>query len=217
MPYPHPFLRLVVGGDLYSDQEQWTWSLSLIPDNGEQGPSLGPEVPEAVIAACESFHSTPGLISQNARLRWIKLNEIGEDGRYTSADTRRWDDTEGGTPGANGGNIAPQIALAVTLRTAVNRGLASRGRFYVPVPGWGPTTDGRLSAETANFYTVAATELLNDLNAALPLYRVGVVSDRGAGASRPVTYVEVGRVLDTIRSRRTSMPEDHVAGVPLLD
>jgi hypothetical protein len=39
--------------------------------------------------------------------------------------------------------------------------------------------------------------------------RVSVISGTRAGAYHHVTRVEVGRVVDTMRSRRSSLPEDY--------
>lgn len=211
MPYPAPFLRLVVGGDLYPPVEQFTFSMSLF--NDAPGPPGPPdEVPVGVRNAIQSFWTTSNITTQSAVLRWVKLNEIGIDGRYTQDTTVRFDWAEPFPVGSSTALIAPQLSLAVTLRTDVERGPASRGRFYIPLPARNLTSGGVLGETDANAYALAASTLIEDINEAMDPYRVVVMSDSGSGQRRIVRRVEVGRVLDTIRSRRRSFPERYVPG-----
>lgn len=212
MAYPNQFLRLQVSGSLYTS-EMWSWTLSLMPDF--PGDNDGPEtVPAGVISAVQTFHQATS--SANAKLETIKLNEIGTDGRYTKQVTVFHDFA---TPVAGGQssapNFPPQVALAVTLRTAVRRGLASRGRFYIPAPGRLVQSDGRISAADATSTASAATALLNGLNTALPGWDPCVASRTREGDLRPVTHVSVGRVYDTIRTRRNGLLEEYVDGAAL--
>lgn len=215
MTYAGPLLRLVLGGDLYAPTEQWTFSLHLSHTVTNAAP---PEtVPAAVIAACSTYFSTAGMISSRATLRWIKLNQIGIDGRYTEPETVRHDYASAVAGTASAANYAPQTALAITLRTGVDRGRAARGRYFLPIPGYQLGANGLLAVNDRTFYATAATTFLNALNASMPSQqaRVVVASDVGQGLTRLVTHVSVGGALDTIRSRRNAMPEAWVDGADL--
>lgn len=216
MTYPEPLLRLVLGGDLYNGMEQWTLSLHLAYADPQSGP---PEsVPPAVIAACSTYFATSQMVSQRARLQWLKLNEIGPDGRYTQLETVRHDYATPVAGTMTTANIAPQTALAISLRTEAQRGRAARGRYYLPMPGYQlAASNGLLSPTDAAFYATAATTFLDALNAAFPTTgaRVVVASDIGPGTVRLVTNVAVGRAFDTIRSRRAQMVEGWVEGADL--
>lgn len=204
---------MVVGGTLYAPTEQFTWSLSLYrPSTSGPPPAT---VPTAVINATSAFFTASALISNGAQLRWIKLNQIGADGRYTEPSTVQYDYPTPYPTGASTTIVAPQISLAITLRTAVERGAASKGRFYMPLPARALTSAGVMGSSDQTSIATFATTYLNALNAALDPWRVSVLSDTGAGAARPVTHVDVGRVLDTIRSRRRSFTEVYVSGAPL--
>lgn len=213
MAYQTNFLRLAVIGTLYG-VESFTWTLSLRPVNfGNAAPDV---VPQGVIDAVTTFHTAPEVAAgAGARLTTIKLNEIGTDGRYVSDGDTVQHDFETSIPGVGTSNLPAQIANVVTLRTAAQRGRASSGRFYYPATGRVVSSDGRLSAATAAAVAVDATTLLNSLNAALPDWQVAVMSSIGTGTTRPVTHVEVGRVLDTMRSRRRSLEEERAVGLPL--
>lgn len=217
MAYPSNLLRLVLGGGLYANTEQWTFSLHLaygVPD--AQPPVV---VPTAIVDAATAYIQTNDMLSNAVSLQWIKLNEIGPDGRYTQDDTvmHEFDPPIAGDLAL--ANIAPQTALAITLRTSAARGRAARGRYYLPMPGYQLGALGLLAPGDQAFYANAATAFLNALNASMPSLgaRVVVASDVGGGAVRVVERVAVGAAFDTIRSRRRSMTERYVEGAALAD
>jgi hypothetical protein len=220
MAYPAPFIRLVLGGNLYGSKEQWTCSLSIA--NGSLTLTAPTEVPLWLRDVCATWMSYPSNQSVGADLRWLKFNRIGYDGRYTEDTTVRYDYPTPYPAGTNPTVVPPQVALAITLRTEVERGRAARGRFFSPLPARTLASDGVLGVSDQDQYVSAATDFLTDLNEGLEDYdtpgerpRVVVMSDAGEGMIRPVRCVSVGRVLDTMRSRRASIPEIYRDGPDL--
>jgi hypothetical protein len=213
MSYLRPFLRLVVIGTVWQ-ADDFTFSLSYI--GAVPGfPGAPPtEVPQAVIAAVETYWAQAPIGSQ-ARLYSLKLNQIGVDGRYTEDETVRHDYVASGIPGTGPNSPAPQIAYAVTLQTGRPLGRAARGRFYVPLPSSSLTVGGYLASGTVEQWRDHTDTFLESLNAAIPGWQLGVVSDIGAGYENRVEYGRYGRVLDTIRSRRNNIEEMHIQGAPL--
>lgn len=213
MTYAVPHLRLVVSGGLYG-VDRFSWGLNFIRDFDPD--AVAPEtVPQGVIDAVVALHTaSPVAISAAATLDTIKLNEIGTDGRYLNQGDTVMHEFETPVPGSSSSRPAPQVALAVTLRTAKRRGRAHAGRFYLPVPSFN-LANGYLAGSQQTSIAAAATTMLNALTAALPGWVPAVMSDVGVGTQEPVTHVAVGRVLDTIRSRRNAFTEDYVDGVPL--
>lgn len=209
MAYPANFLRLVVIGSLPGG-EQWTWSLSFIQDFSTLEPPT--TVPQGVIDTLETFHeSFDAALGTGVLLNAVKVNEIGTDGRYASpSETVEyvWD------PPVNAPNtiqLPPQSAVAISLLTAKKRGLAHRGRFFLPVLGQPTGTDGRMTTSRQATLGAAVVTMLQGLNTALgPNQVLGVVSDRRTGAQTPVTDIAVGRVYDTIRSRRKKLAEEYI-------
>lgn len=214
MAYPVPFLRLVVAGTLFST-EQFAFSLSLMRNfSNAPAPST---VPQGVIDAVATYFQDPATqTGANAVLTSIKLNEIGPNGRYLDPSATVLHEFDPGLPGVGTANLPPQCAVAVTLRTAARRGLANTGRFYLPHVTNGPSNDGRLLAGAAQGIATSTTTFLNSLRTALgDDFIPAVASDTREGQVRAVTHVEVGRVVDTIRSRRSSLDEDRQVGEPL--
>lgn len=202
MTYSAPHLRLVAIGKIYND-EAFSFGVSMI---GPEATVAPPTVPAAVYGALATFFASGSMISQYAKLTSVKLNLIGENGRYVNQDTVEY---EYPTPIAGTGSSAvpAQIALAVSLVTPLKRGRASRGRFYLPMPAGPMQTSGQYGASWVADVVLAAHTFLQALNNALPGWQVGVVSDIGVGTEQPVINVRVGHVADTIRSRRTNIPE----------
>lgn len=213
MAYPTPFYRLQVSGTGYQG-EIWSWSLALQRnfEHPDEPPILD-EVPAAVVTAVETFHKSTGAkIASLARLTTIKLNLVGEDGRYVSESTTFHDFPPPGVAGSAAATPPAQLSLAVSLTTNASRGLASSGRFYIPYAAHtvaSPTT-GLLHADDVMATANAAVTLLNALNSGFPYGDVVVASKVGAGKFRPVTGVRVGRVMDTQRRRRNALREEHV-------
>jgi hypothetical protein len=204
MSYLEPFLRLVVIGRLY-DAEDFSFSFNFGDVENGTPPT---EVPDGVMAAIEAFWGVSGMVSQHAEITNVKLNEIGVDGRYRSQTTVE----RAPLNPVIGGSVStppPQVALAFSLLTAQRRGRAHAGRFYLPTPGWSIDNDGRLATFHALEAANQAAIMLNACTAALPGYQPAIVSNVGTGLFHWVTGVRVGRVYDTIRSRRTSLDEDY--------
>ena len=212
MAYSEKFLRLVLGGNLYA-VDQWTLSMSLRAQFGST-PTAPESVPQGVIDAAANWFASPTMISHQARLNFLKLNEIGTDGKYTHSDTVVYD-FEGEIPGASSNNFPPQIAYCVSLRTDFARGRAHAGRFYIPMPSTNPDATGKLSDFEVGKFANPTETFLRAIQTSLPGYELAIMSNIGAGTAHTVTHAAYGRVLDTIRSRRNKFTENYVEGQPL--
>jgi hypothetical protein len=206
MVYPTRLLRLVLSGPLYTS-ERWSTSLSL-SDFGAS--TAAPETVSAgVMAACQALIATAAF-STSQKLDTIKLNEIGVDGLYTGTETVEHIYTSPIT-GTSGTQPPPQLSLVASLLTGAARGYACRGRMFLPAPVYAVTLaqDGRMAVNDVLGVTGYVESFLNALNTELDPFRVVVASKIGTGFIREVKAVRVGRVVDTVRSRRTSLDEDY--------
>jgi hypothetical protein len=155
------------------------------------------------------FKQATTHVSGRAVLREAKLAFIGADGRYTR-DPYLVPIADGAGAGSDQGQTLPQAALAVSLVTE-RRGPSGKGRFYLPMPvlpiGFSLLADQAQCQEVA----VNAAQLIANLGNA-PGWDVdsgGVVVASTKGFNTPVTGVRVGRVVDTIRTRRRSLSESY--------
>lgn len=224
MVYAAPFYRLVIMGDLYADKFNTT--LTFMPAGGGTLPPVTQALSDAAGAAVRAWWTlppsqTPGggveLISA-ARITGVKLNRIGADGRYLDDPIETVLTPLGGGGGAT--QVPPQLSVVATLRGPNERQRAGKGRMYVP-----PTvsctvalgTDGRMVATSATNVAAGIVTLIQNLNDVMFAASVGAVagiaSKAGAGAFQPVERVTVGRVVDTVRSRRNKLSEEFVTVV----
>lgn len=214
MPYtPGPFsavhLYLQWGGKLPGG-ESWSNGMRFINKGG------GAAGDEAAMlagagAAVAAFHARSATgISPLAKLSFVKLNAIGTDGLYIADSTTEatYADVAGGN--SFGTNPPNQICIAASLTTGFSRGVAHRGRFYIPLPVYTPDATGLIGSTEATQTHGSVTTLLANLNAVSTHWEIGVMSRKlGSPGARRVTGVEVGRVLDTQRRRRRSLPETY--------
>jgi len=220
MPYPGSFHRLVLIGTQY-DNETWNTSLSIVPTAlGELGMAAVSAQTLADVAAIVGtwfplLNAGPGpTFVATTKLTHVKLNRINSAGHYQDEPSRTH---AYATPIAGGGQTSiprpPQLTIVHTLATALRSGKASKGRMYFPLQGHldGMETDAQLTVAGADSTAKGLVDLIQKLNAYYTLIgRVGVASPGGTGRFEHVTRVRVGRVVDTMRSRRTSIPEQPV-------
>jgi len=167
-----------------------------------------------------AFHASAGArISARAVLDTVKIARIGPDpanpnrGIYL-ANPKVFAVNQAGAFAATGEGLVPQSALAVSLNTA-RRGPTGKGRFYLPMPVVvSQHTDSfRIAVTDAEAVRGAAVSFINALNnhpgVDMGDLDVCVISTKGY-ASR-VTSVRVGRIVDTISTRRRALGESYTA------
>lgn len=216
MVYAASFHRLVLTGTLYGDT--WSTSLSIVPNFLTTWVGMVP-VSQASCDTVAGIVGTwfgantptgPGFIS-SCKLVSVKLNRIDVNGHYEDQAAREYVFPTP-VPGQNSGLVAPQLTTVVTLATAVERGAGSKGRMYLPpnVSQQSVQSDGRITPAVAQAQAQSAKNLFTSLNDHYTAVgSVGVASDVGSGAFNHVTTVRVGRVIDTMRSRRSTLIEDY--------
>lgn len=141
----------------------------------------------------------------------VKVSRVGDDGHVEKRPDGSYLQGEwvGSSVGAAGTITMPlSTALVVSLTTA-RSGPTGKGRIFLPFPGMVlQVADKRLSAADATTMAGAAKQFINNL-ATVMTFPAQVVSSKGYMSA--VTGVRVGRVPDTLRSRRRSSPEAYVS------
>lgn len=213
MVYPIQHDLMVFGGSLYQT-EQWSMSLRMEPSSDGVVPYQ--ESLDNAAAIVSTWWTSGAYSTSKATLEFLKLNRIGTDGKYMNPSMTYLHEYP--TPLAGpvaGAGFPAQVSLVATLTTGAVRGLAAKGRIFLPAVAAPVGADGRIQATEATSYAQSVANLLTNLNGAPGLGRVMVISNVREGAARPVTGVQVGRVYDTMRSRRTSLVEEPPAAVPV--
>lgn len=222
MPYPSSFHRIVAIGSLYGD-EQFNFSLSVVPQGSPLDAvteTFANSVGAVIASWFDNAQGATGVgITSAARLTSVKVNRINAAGLYQDPDSIE-NIVVGGVAGGGSGFPAPQLTVAVTLATDVPRGRGSKGRFYLPPLASTTTMDnvtGKMTSTQADQICQGATALIDSINGVYAVEydegdfnpRVGVASNAGAGVFRAATEIRIGRVVDTMRSRRASLTEQY--------
>lgn len=194
--------RLVWGGRLF-DTESWSCSLHF---DAQDEVTLPASVFATDLVAWMT--SAGARISGSAVLDFIKFNRIAPaTGRYFNQQSNTHDQLDMATGTVERGE--GQISVAVSTRTALARGRGHAGRFYPPTADLPIQIDGRITALLAQDMANAAAALISGLNdTTLAEGGQAVVFSKVAQTVEPILSVRVGRVPDTIRSRRSSLVED---------
>lgn len=217
---PHALLRF--GGRWY-DSEQWSCGLRLITDDNSTTVAAWEEACVDLVGDLQPFvHNwfvrSDSTLSNKAKLDKISCNSIGPNGLYSDpGNPHDYLYASGSAPtGTSPTTTWPQLAVCVSLRTAVTRGYGTHGRVYTPAACTASTT-GRLATVQRDAIATSFRDLIEDINTEDRLLlggniRVGVVSNMGdPGAARIVTEVKVGDVIDTQRRRRNALVESYFA------
>lgn len=145
------------------------------------------------------------------RMTHVKFATIEPNGLYPDDALAEIYDYPAVVPGG-GTNVRQfplQVAHALSLTTAAERGRAHRGRVYLPACGSNLDTSDRWPAGVCQ-------ERANALGVVIGLWNthlagtVSVMSKIGAGTSRPVTGVSVGTRPDIQRRRANQVPEEYL-------
>lgn len=235
-PAIHHYVTII--GDSYVSAERWQFGFRL-SDGGASNQAtalaIAPHVENwwrgvAPYGANNVFNAV-----NTHRLTELKVARINTDGSYVTVNP---DATP--APGAYSHFYLPAIAgpnvskdgtvaqntVAVTLTTALPRGLASKGRIYLP-PSMQYVVSGAgiMSALAAQEIGSSIRTLINLINAEALVGNVQILSKgKGVanwdpvkhkvtythptvGAAQNVTGVRCGRVIDTQRRRRRGLVE----------
>jgi hypothetical protein len=232
--YDQEHMYITVIGDAYNGAERWQFGLRTTyggVSNEATALALAPVIQSWWTATSSNdpdYFSPP----TTHRLTELKVAHIQTDGLYPPDEasySHFYLPPIAGTIAPPEGQL-PQATLVATLLTGVPRGLASKGRIYLP-----PTTrykpdvaTGLIPSNYAQLYANNVMKLINAINATSVIGEVrvfskgkGVKVDDPAhrrwewtypnpGVSSAVTAVRVGRVIDTQRRRRRQLGEQYV-------
>lgn len=232
MPYPEQHQYMTVIGDAYNATERWQFGMRLSDggvSNQETALAIADDV-EAWWRSNAAPYETGNHFgaSNSHRLTELKVARIGVDGQYPDGEVSY---SHFYLPPIVGAYVKPtaevaQTSACVTLTTATPRGLASKGRVFLPSSvRYVTQADGLMTAADAQSIANSVMLLINAVNANAVVGNVMIYS-RGKGvpawdaarrkvtytypnpgASHAVTGTSCGRVLDTQRRRRRQLVE----------
>lgn len=211
--YTSQFIQCVIGGnvDAGTDVDQWQIGLKVpvAPTFLQGSIPMNQFVDDLVLDAKAFWGLISSFYAPQTSLAFVKANVIGTDGFYVNkAESFRRDFPE--VTGFGPGNTLPsEVAFVVTLMTDAARGLASKGRVYLPAPASGNSLaiNGRVAVPYMTACRDAVAQLVRDVGNAPGvdggegIADVAVMSEVREGATRRVTAVRTDDLWDTQRRR----------------
>lgn len=198
-----------VRGTVAAPLERWAFGINFPAD---AVPVTGSDiVDDAIASECATAYDDNWFTAMNTDtiLTRVKVSRVSADG--TIALRGDGSLVQGEWIGSKPGETAPmetplQLAICVSLQT-LRSGATGKGRFFIPMIAANVEATSKL-LPVASQTNVAnrAKAFLNDL-ATILTFPPQVVSSKGY--MTPVTSVRVGRVVDTLRSRRADLPEEY--------
>lgn len=215
MTYAHSVTRVTIHGRVPSAADDWTTGFYLgLPDADVSNPTQ--QLADAIKAAWQTFFTA--ATSQTSAY-WdtteVKLAQLAPDGK-TFLDNTVFSTYAAPISGTKTTPIfPPQVSLVATLQSTLSRGLAAKGRMFLPAIVATVGINGHIAAtDTQNIAGNLAT-FFNAVNTASgPAGRV-ILASKGRGPAgtgalnQPVTRIRVGDVYDTQRRRRNGFTESY--------
>lgn len=224
LPLAYRTTRVTISGTFGGGVEEWSTGFWFGAEN-EDAALPDQATADGIKAAWIAFFTNNSSgISPNWQTTLVKLSSHGTDGKSDANDTI-YSNVSPAVSGTIGTTFPPQVSLAVTLAGSAARGLASKGRMYLPgvglgIDGTGKTNPGATQALSDRF------KIFLDAVNALPHNNVVVLASHGqltknldgewipkVGGYGPVTKavrsIKVGNVYDTQRRRRNGLTESY--------
>lgn len=216
-------IKMTWGGSLASNEEIWSCGINLADANDTLNAdqywtfiklNIG-----QLASATSDFHSRAATrIPSGARLEWVKVARIGNDGRYMDQPAEHIYPTavNGGSSNAQ---YVPQVSTVVTLISSKYKDPGKYNRFYLPTRT--PTTSNSFSLTTAEAEGIAesAVTWLEAINADI-VYEspIGSITTRISPSiysktlqtDFSVVKASVGTIFDTQRRRRNKLQETYM-------
>lgn len=213
MGYPHKVAKVTLSGTMFGGQEIWSTGF-FMGFEGQDAPAITETGVSDISAAWETFFkAATSEISNKYSYTMCKVQMMATDGKAVADSAVYYSPQSAVVGGSPSQALPPQISLVATLANSLPRGLATKGRMFLPGVNGIVDATGHLGVGTptnvaTNLQTFFST-IMNDADTPgrAVLASTGNALQLRPGAIRHVTQVRVGNVYDTQRRRRNALME----------
>jgi hypothetical protein len=219
MPYLHRVTRATISGTSYGGGEIWSTGFYIGNVAADATMPTQAQADQIRDAWRTFFTAATSKFSNSWQSTLVKVSSIGTDGKSNVADTV-FSDFAPAAVGATAERMPPQVALVASLAGVSPRGVASKGRMYLPGIAAALGSDGKISSVDQGNIATNFQAFLQAVNAFAGTPNVVMLASEGSlnrdgtprvGGSGPknsqVVNVRVGNVYDTQRRRRNGLAE----------
>jgi len=224
MPYAHSIKRVTFSGTCFNGAEIWSTGLYIGAVEADVSNPTQAFVDSVRTAWTTFFQNASVSVSSAFKTDNVKMAQINADGSTNLSNVVY---APYGTAIAGLGAATanpPQVALVASLENSGARGLAAKGRMYLPGINLPLGSNGQLSTGQVTPIATAMKTLIEAINAAAPTGEKVILASQGrrvkqadgsylpvpgTAVSSVVNRVRVGSVYDTQRRRRNAMVETY--------
>jgi len=227
--YQYKVAKVTISGTCFAGQEEWSTGFYLGSDSGD---ALDPGTTSAAAIAARwttFFTHAQAFVSTAYKTDAVKVSLLNTDGDVDLSQIDIYDYPSAITGVSGGAPLPPQISVVATLTSDNQRGLASKGRMYLPGvnlpifptdPHFSPTEQGQMATKLEEFIEGVNDEFNLPGRVVLASKGHKVQGPGGPddysyadGITRYVTGLRIGNVYDTQRRRRNGLVEGYVSRV----
>jgi hypothetical protein len=223
--YAHKIVRITISGTCFGGAEDWSTGFYMGSPTTDVTGVNAPGAQSVAIAWQTFFTNATSKVSNAFQTTQVKAAMIDTNGK-TLVDDIDYYNYPTAISGGGGANwFPPQISLAATLTSDNQRGLAAKGRMYLPGVNAGiqATSAKMLPADVTGIVTNLKT-FLDSVNTAPGVSGKVILASKGrksqdvgtdgqpiyiGGVSAWVTGCRLGDVYDTQRRRRNGLAETY--------
>lgn len=209
-------VHVTLSGQMFSSAEEWQTGFYMGSAEAD-APVPTQQFADAVRDAWTTFFTLGNNgVSETYSFTGVKCARLAKDGRYDGTAVAESFPAAAVLGGSAGNPMPAQIALVATLVAGSGKGLAGKGRMYLPGIKQTVQTDGHLYQPFCETLATNLAAFFNTINGSFDApgevinVSRGHKAQLGLGARNvPVNGVRVGNVYDTQRRRRNALAETY--------
>lgn len=221
MGFNHKVNRVTISGSSFGGEEEWSTGFYFGYTSGDAD-LPDQDTVDAIGPLWQTFFTASTSYTGSAwKTHEIKMSQLGTDGKTIADSPKYFTYATPITGGGTGPNFPPQVALVATLVGAEARGLASKGRMFLPGIMSSVDSNGRISDASRTSICNNLKTFLVGVNM-LPANNVVVLASQGRKPPllgdpviKQAINVRVGNVYDTQRRRRNALTEVYSTAGPI--
>ena len=203
---------------MFGGAEEWSTGFWL-GEEGQDATDPSQAGADALKTLWQTFFTDAlSRISNNYAFTQCKVAHINTNGTTDSSKVVYSYPSGSVVGGVSTETLPPQCSVVVTLLSDRPRGLASKGRMYLPGIASQPTATGKMSSTTTGNIATRIETFFNGVRAHADVPDDPILAAKGTGLFPELTaqndYIEtlrVGDVIDTQRRRRNGLAEVYVS------
>lgn len=219
MAFADKVIHVTMSGNMLGGAEEWATGFYIGLSQGAPEPPSQQFV-DGIRDLWETWFETPGHVHQSYTFTQVKAARLNIGGLYDGSGVVTSNPATTVQGAYLGQMMPPQIALVATLVAGSGKGLAGKGRMYLPGVSGGIDATGHLAQSFAQQMATNLATFFNGVNGLVSNPGVVINASKGQknfaglGARNvPVNGIRVGNVYDTQRRRRNALAETYSTAV----